>query len=192
MKRLIAPILLTVMMAPMAFAQKTGSWGDQGNGTYKNPILESNYPDNDVIKVGDTFYMMSSTNHLVPGMTILKSKDLVNWEFSNCILPAPITFDKDFDIGHDFMVNRATWAGSFGYNGQYYFAYWCHNKQRSRPGATLKIVYAKAKSMEGPWSDPKEITWVNGASINSTDPGVMWDMETKQAWLACGGTTLAL
>lgn len=56
--------------------QIIGSWGDQGNGTYKNQILESNYPDNDVIQVKDTYYMMSSTNQFAPGMVILKSKYL--------------------------------------------------------------------------------------------------------------------
>ena len=171
----------------VAIAQQTGSWGDQGNGNYKNPILESNYPDNDVIRVGDTFYMMSSTDEFVPGMTILKSKDLVNWEFSNAIMPAPIKFDEDFNIGrNEAMANRATWAGSFGHDGTNYFAYWCHNK-RGVEGGTYKIIYAKARSMEGPWSEPQEITWADGTSINSTDPGVMWDLETKQAWMACGG-----
>jgi len=96
MKKLPALILSTGLMVQIGTAQTTGSGGDQGNGTYKNPILESSYPDNDVLRVGDTFYMMSSTCHFVPGMT---------------------------------------------------------------------------KSMEGPWSQPKELTWANGQSINSTDPG---------------------
>jgi len=170
-------------------AAKTGSWGDQGDGTYKNPIMETQCQDSDIIRVGDTYYMMTSTCHFVPGMDILKSKDLVNWEFSNPIMPAPITFDKDFDTGNNYtMANFLTWAGSFGYNGEYYFAYWCHyNKRFSNPPGTPLIVYAKAKSMEGPWSEPREITWANGKSINSSDPGVMWDLETRQAWLACCG-----
>ncbi len=181
--------LLFVFASFESFSQaKTGSWGDQGNGFYKNPVLESNYPDNDVIKVGKTYYMMSSTNHFVPGMVILKSRDLVNWEFSNTIMPAPITFDPDFSIGQNpAMLNRGTWAGSFGYNGKYFFAYWCHNKLGTKPDGKLMIVHSKAKSMEGPWSEPKEITWADGTSIQSTDPGVMWDMETRKAWIACGG-----
>ena len=112
MKNKSALIIWIILAAQIAGAQQTGSWGDQGDGTYKNPILESNYPNNDVIRVGDTFYMMSSNKHFVPGMTILKSKDLVNWEFSNHIMPAPITFDKDFDFGNDFMINKGIWAGS--------------------------------------------------------------------------------
>jgi beta-xylosidase len=185
------PVLLLLsalgLSAAHGAAPQTGTWGDQGNGTYKNPILESNYPDNDVIRVGGTYYMMSSTNHFAPGMTILKSKDLVNWEFSNPIMPAPITFDKNFDNGHDFLKSRGTWAGSFGYNGESYFAYWCHNARDAKPGAPHRIVYAKAKNIEGPWSEPAEITWADGQSINSTDPGVMFDQDTQKAWLACGG-----
>ncbi len=164
-------------------AQQTGSWGDQGNGTYKNPILETNYPDNDVIRVKDTFYMMSSTNHMSPGMVILKSKDLVNWEFSNHVMQAPITYDEAFDMGKSpSLVSRGTWAGSFGYNGKEYFAYWCHNK-RGKPKGSYEIRYAKAKSMEGPWSTPKELTWPDGSHVSTTDPGVFWDMKTRKAWI---------
>ena len=184
MKKLLFSTLMIVLSVQLSDAQQTGSWGDQGNGMYKNPILESNYPDNDVIRQGDTYYMMSSTNHFSPGMIILKSKDLVNWEFSNYIMKAPITFDKAFDlIGNNEYNSRATWAGSFGFNGEYYFAYWCFNK---RPKDTFKIVYSKAKTLEGPWTEPHEITWADGSSIDCTDPGVFWDIDTKKAWLGVG------
>ena len=98
MVKVLFSTLLFALSIQLSYAQQTGSWGDQGNGTYKNPILESNYPDNDVIRQGDTYYMMSSTNHFTPGMVILKSKDLVNWEFSNYIMKAPITYDNKFDF----------------------------------------------------------------------------------------------
>lgn len=171
--------------AEVAFAQQTGSWGDQGNGTYKNPILESNYPDNDVIRVKDSYYMMSSTNQFAPGMVILKSKDLVNWEFSNHIMKAPITYDEAFDMGkRPSLVSRGTWAGSFGYDGKEYYAYWCHNRLgEARVGGSLEIRFAKSKSMEGPWSIPKEITWPDGKHVTTTDPGVFWDLKTKKAWI---------
>ena len=164
-------------------AQHIGSWGDQGNGRYKNPILEGNFPDNDVIRMGNTFYMMTSTNHFAPGMMIMKSIDLVNWEYSNNIMPAPITFDTVFDIGiAPQLVSRGTWAGSFGYNGEFYFAYWCFNRF-CPPNNTYKIVFSKARTMEGPWSEPEELKWPNGSSINTTDPGVSWDIEKNKAWI---------
>jgi len=58
---------------------QTGSWGDQGDGTYRNPILNADYPDVDVEQLGDTYYMISSKQHMAPGMVILESKDMVNW-----------------------------------------------------------------------------------------------------------------
>ena len=157
MKRIIVFITALFLMVQTTKAQQTGSWGDQGNGFYKNPILEANYPDNDVIKVGDTFYMMTSTNHWSPGMMIVKSKDLVNWTFSNNILQAPITFDKEFNIGQpQSLANLGTWAGSFGFNGEYYFAYWCFNKRHIK-GDTYHVLYSKSKSMEGVWTVPEEL-----------------------------------
>ena len=46
----------------------------------KNPITELDYPDPDVIRVDDTYYMVSTTMHFVPGCEILRSYDLVHWE----------------------------------------------------------------------------------------------------------------
>jgi len=187
-KHLQILVLLSFLISLVAVtteisAQHIGSWGDQGNGRYKNPVLEGNFPDNDVIRMGNTFYMMTSTNHFAPGMMIMKSKDLVNWEYSNNIMPAPIKFDTVFDIGiAPQLVSRGTWAGSFGYNGEFYFAYWCFNRF-CPPNNTYKVVFSKAKSMEGPWSEPEELKWPNSSSIKTTDPGVFWDIEKHKAWI---------
>ena len=56
------------------------NWGDQGDGTYINPIIPSDYSDIDCIRVGEDYYAISSTFQFSPGMTLLHSKDLVNWE----------------------------------------------------------------------------------------------------------------
>ena len=58
----------------------TGKWGDQGDGTYVNPVLPADYSDLDAIRVGDDYYAISSTMQFSPGMVVLHSKDLVNWE----------------------------------------------------------------------------------------------------------------
>ena len=60
---------------------------DNGDGTYKNPVLLCDYSDPDVIRVGDTYYMTASSFNYVPGLPILVSKDLVNWELKNYALP---------------------------------------------------------------------------------------------------------
>ena len=56
--------------------------GDNGDGTFSNPVFWADVPDPDVIRVGDDFYMVSTTMHLVPGAPIMHSKDLVNWEIT--------------------------------------------------------------------------------------------------------------
>ena len=52
---------------------------DQGDGTYKNPVLHADYSDPDACRVGDDYYMTASSFDAVPGLPILHSKDLVNW-----------------------------------------------------------------------------------------------------------------
>jgi len=54
------------------------TWGDQGDGTYRNPVIPSEYSDIDCIRVGADYYAMSSTFQFSPGMVILHSRDLVN------------------------------------------------------------------------------------------------------------------
>ena len=66
-----------------AFAQSTDYvsqvWvADQGDGTYRNPVLYADYSDPDAIRVGDDFYLTSSSFGCLPGLQILHSKDLVN------------------------------------------------------------------------------------------------------------------
>src|SRR5690606_15419933 len=64
-------------------AQVSQTWvADQGDGTYKNPILYADYSDPDVIRVGDDYYMTASSFSSVPGLPILHSKDLVNWQIA--------------------------------------------------------------------------------------------------------------
>src|SRR2546426_2718551 len=80
---LVSLSLMTICAANAADApSKWGDWpkwGDQGDGTYRNPVLPSDYSDLDCIRVGEDYYAISSTFQFSPGMVILHSKDLVNW-----------------------------------------------------------------------------------------------------------------
>ena len=60
---------------------------DNGDGTYTNPILQADYSDPDVIRAGDDFYMTASSFNSSPGLPILHSIDLVNWQIVNYALP---------------------------------------------------------------------------------------------------------
>jgi beta-xylosidase len=63
---------------------------DQGNGTYKNPILYADYSDPDVIRLGEDFYLTASSFNCTPGLPILHSRDLLNWRIINHVFLFPL------------------------------------------------------------------------------------------------------
>ena len=68
-----------LMLLPMAATAQ--SWtADNGNGTFTNPLFYDEFSDPDILRVGDDYYLAGTTMHAVPGLVILHSKDLVNWE----------------------------------------------------------------------------------------------------------------
>ena len=82
-----------ITIGSMGAQAQTKSWtADNGNGTFTNPLFYDEFSDPDIIRVGDDYYLAGTTMHAVPGLVILHSKDLVNWEnISYC-------FDRfDFD-----------------------------------------------------------------------------------------------
>jgi beta-xylosidase len=100
---------------------------DNGNGTYTNPLIFEDVPDPAMVRAGDDYYLTSSTMHIMPGLPIWHSKDLVNWKLIN------YAFDR-FDLGPEFrfepdptennrrdMYGRGIWAPSFVYHkGMFY------------------------------------------------------------------------
>ena len=71
-------------MTNQAQQHLTPAWvADQGDGTFRNPVLHADYSDPDVIRVGEDFYMTASSFGHLPGLPILHSKDLVNWRLIN-------------------------------------------------------------------------------------------------------------
>ena len=112
-----------VLMAAMTATAQTKSWtADNGNGTYTNPLFYDEFSDPDILRVGDDYYLAGTTMHAVPGLVILHSRDLVNWEnISYC-------FDRfDFDDeafslkNHKEIYGQGVWAPAIRYaNGQFY------------------------------------------------------------------------
>ena len=72
---------------------------------YENPVLLSDYSDPDVIRVGDDFYMVASSFNHVPGVPVLHSKNLVEWEIINYVLDA-LPFEKHGEVCH----GQGAWA----------------------------------------------------------------------------------
>lgn len=75
-------ILSMIFMTLMTMNGQQVSWtADNGNGTYTNPLFYDEFSDPDIIRVGDSFYLVGTTMHCNPGLVVLESKDLVNWDF---------------------------------------------------------------------------------------------------------------
>lgn len=117
----ILGILLLFFMVCFAKAQQTHC--DNGNGTYTNPILYADFPDPDVIRVDSTYYMVSTTMHIFPGVTILKSYDLVNWEYcANAV--QRFDFNKCYNLDGCDRYAKGQWATSLKYNnGKFYLLF---------------------------------------------------------------------
>lgn len=143
------------------------TWGDQGNGTYINPILNADYSDPDVTRVGDTYYLVASDFHFM-GMQILKSKDLVNWELVTRI------YDRLDQPGYDTMERYAagSWAPSIRYHDGKFYMFVC--------SPTEGLFMSCAEKAEGPWSKPLLVH--EGTGRGWEDPCPFWD-EDGQAYL---------
>src|SRR5438270_14053959 len=97
------------------------SWAaDNGNGTYSNPLFYDEFSDPDMIRVGDDYYLTGTTMHTMPGLPILHSRDLVNWDFVSYAV------DK-LDLGPQYRLQggeiygQGIWAPCFRhYNGTFY------------------------------------------------------------------------
>lgn len=96
------------------------AWGDQGDGTYRNPILPSDYSDLDCIRVGENYYAISSTMQLSPGMVILQSRDLVNWSIIGHAVADTTQIGPDMNWDRMSRYGRGVWAGAIRYaNGRF-------------------------------------------------------------------------
>lgn len=96
-------------------------YSDQGDGTYINPIINADFPDSDVIRVNDTYYLLSTTMFHLPGATLLQSKDLVNWEYCSNPLESLSDVDKFNLANGQSAYAGGMWASALGYvDGKFY------------------------------------------------------------------------
>ena len=90
------------------------------SSTFTNPVVYADVPDMDVIRVGDDFYMMSTTMHLMPGAPVMRSKDLVNWEIISYVFDR-LTDTSNYDLINGTVYGRGQWATSIRYHkGKFY------------------------------------------------------------------------
>lgn len=134
---------------------------DNGDGTYKNPVLHADYSDADVIRVGDDFYLTASSFNAVPGLPILQSKDLVNWK----LVAHALTRQPPFEVYAQPQHGNGVWAPSIRFHrGEFYIYY-------SDPDYGIYLV--KARRATGPWSEPLLVKQAKGW----IDPCPLWDAD---------------
>ncbi|WP_037373458.1 glycoside hydrolase family 43 protein [Salinimicrobium xinjiangense] len=136
---------------------------DQGDGTYKNPILHADYSDPDVVRVGSDFYMTSSSFNSAPALPILHSKDLVNWKLIGHALDRQVP-DEHFSSPQH---GNGVWAPAFRYHEGEYYIYW--------GDPDFGIYMVKTKDPEGEWEEPVLVE----AGKGLIDPAPLWDEDGK-------------
>ena len=142
------------------------SWtADNGNGTFTNPLFYDEFSDPDILRVGDDYYLAGTTMHSVPGLVILHSKDLVNWEnISYCFDRFDFTEDKFSLKNHEEIYGQGIWAPCIRYaNGQFYVF-------SNVNGKGLQCY--TAKDIRGPWTH-------HNMKGNIYDLGVLFDDDGK-------------
>ena len=166
MKNFLLILLYFINNVLVLSAQGTpGKWGDQGNGTYINPILNADYSDPDVIRVRDKYYMIASDFHFL-GMQVLESSDMINWK-----LISQIYHHFDFP-GWDNNQQYAggSWAPSIRYHDNKFWVFFCTPKEG--------LFMSNAVNPSGPWSPLHLVKKVE----KWEDPCPFWD-EDGQAYL---------
>ena len=172
--RLFIVLLVTVFIQSESPAQTQTAKGesnpvskvwvaDNGDGTYKNPIIHADYSDPDVIRVGDDFYLVASSFNVAPGLPILHSKDLVNWTIIGHVFKRQLPYDVFNKPQH----GNGVWAPAIRYHaGEFYIYY---------PDPDFGIYLTKARTPAGPWSEPLLIKPAKGW----IDPCPLWDTDGK-------------
>lgn len=136
----IAAMLAAGTIAAPASAQVWRS--DQGDGSFRNPVLYADYPDPDIIRVGSDYYFATTTFVNVPGITILHSKDLVNWTLYSHVTDR-LDGREQYDLVNGDGYRKGLYATSLRrHAGMFYLAV-------TPVGQNTRIYYAK--SLRGPW-----------------------------------------
>ncbi|MCD7832706.1 MAG: glycoside hydrolase 43 family protein [Lachnospiraceae bacterium] len=145
---------------------KNWTWNaDNGDGTYRNPILYTDYSDPDVIRVGEDYYLVASSFCNTPALPVLHSKDLVNWHMLSYVL------EQIDEPGYEKPQHgHGVWAPAIRYHDGFFYVYY--------PMPDEGIFMCKAKDAAGPWSKPVCVKAAKGW----IDPCPLWD-DDGRAWL---------
>ena len=109
-----------------------------------NPLTRMDYPDPDVIRVGDTYYMVSTTMYFFPGCEILRSYDLMHWEHAAFVYDRLDSTEGQRLMGKENVYGKGMWAASIRYHrGRFYVIFVAND--------TNKTYLYTSEEITGPW-----------------------------------------
>lgn len=132
---------------------------DLGDGRYRNPVLHADYSDPDAVRVGDDYYLVSSSFTCVPGLPVLHSRDLVNWRLIGHALPRLVPAGHFSEPRH----GQGVWAPSIRHHAGKFWIYY--------PDPDFGLYVVTADEPAGPWSEPVLVK----AGKGLIDPCPLWD-----------------
>ena len=165
MFRLMGVMLLCGSFCVGVLAGETGSWGDQGDGTYRNPILNADYPDVDVEQLGDTYYMISSKQHMSSG----HGHSAVQGHGQLAHVGARVGQAERGIAGSTTgtgwtAIKFGVWAGDLAYHDGRWYCY--------QIDFTAWSVHEQCrKTSDGPWTEPHPMMLTS--KTHWTDPAVL-------------------
>lgn len=175
---LVAAAAAPLAVAPEAAAatRPPGHDASAATASFVNPVIWQDFADIDIIRVGDTYYYSASTMHYSPGAPILRSYDLVNWEFAGHSLPT-LDFGPAYDLDGGRAYVKGVWASSLNYRPGNETFYWIGCIEFDKT-----YIYT-APAVEGPWS---RLTTIDNAYY---DCGLLVD-DDDTMYVSYGNTTI--
>ncbi|MFC3100063.1 glycoside hydrolase 43 family protein [Altererythrobacter lauratis] len=162
----ILALFLVVVPAAAQHAPATGWTADNGNGTFTNPLFQDEFSDPDIIRVGEDYYMTGTTMHMMPGLPLLHSRDLVNWRLVS------YAFDR-LDLGPAWRMEQGQeiygqgiWAPSLRYHDGTFHIFANVNGHGLQHFAT--------RDPAGPWTHRSIPGDAHDISVLFDDDGRVW------------------
>lgn len=132
--------------------------------TVKNPMIKQDYPDVDVIRVDDVYYMISTTTHFMPGGVILRSYNLADWEIAGYVFDSLDHTPQQRLEGSSNIYGKGMWAACLRYQqGTFYVCFVAND--------THKTYLFQSEHVEGPWKKQEIAGFYHDSSLLFDDDG---------------------
>ena len=158
-----AVILLSGVNTPIVNKAVTNA--AELTSTISNPIIWADVPDEDIIRVGDTYYMISTTMYFSPGAPIMKSNDLVSWEICSYVYDTYADGDKQTLTNGENDYAHGQWAASLRYNNGFYYVFF------GSYGTGKSYIYKTDDIENGTWTRSEITGMYHDASMLFDDDG---------------------